>query len=108
MKINPKTLSWQAPTTNVDGTPIDYELDYELGVVDNGVTTAKLVIPAQLNETGAYEAAIANMGFAYGEHTVALRTFAKDDPARKSAWSNSVNFILSRRIPSAPTNVAVV
>lgn len=107
MKINPKKLSWAAPTTNQDGTPIDYELDYELGIEIDGVITPALIIPAQLNETGTYEAPIANMGFDFGEHVVALRSFAKLDPNRRSTWSNTVPFTLSRRIPNAPTNVAV-
>lgn len=107
MKINPKKLSWEAPTTNVDGTPIDYEVDYELGIEVNGVINPFLVVPAQLNELGGYEAPIADMGFDYGEHVVALRTFAKNDPTRKSVWSNTVNFIMSRRIPKAPTSLSV-
>lgn len=107
MKINPKKLSWQAPTTNADGTPIDYELDYELGIQADGAITPSLVVPAQINDGGQYEAPIADMGFDYGEHVVALRSFAKSEPARKSAWSNTVNFTLSRRIPGAPKNLAV-
>lgn len=107
MKINPKTLSWQAPTTNTDGTPIQYALEYELGVETNGAFVPQLTVPAQLNSDGRYEAAIEGMAFEYGQHTVAMRTFAKDEPARKSVWSASVNFTLSRQIPNPPMDLAL-
>lgn len=108
MKINPKRILWTAPTQNQDGTPIDYALEYELGVEIDGVVTPKLVIPAQLNGEGSYEAPIADMGFEFGQHNIALRTFAKDDPARKSVWSASVNFTLSRRIPNPPVDLRLL
>ncbi|MFT7338135.1 MAG: hypothetical protein ACI92B_001464, partial [Marinobacter maritimus] len=32
MKINPTTLSWEAPSTDAAGEAIDYELEYEVGI----------------------------------------------------------------------------
>ena len=106
MKINPTTLSWMAPTTNVDGTAIDYELQYELGLYDNEADLIEplMTIPAQLrnDETGAYEAPIADVRLDTGTYEMALRSFAKEDPERVSTWSNTVEFAISDRIPSAP------
>ena len=109
MKINPTKLSWQAPVTNVDGTPIDYVLQYEVGLMDaQGVLQPLIVIPAQLQSGNEYEAPIADLQLASGStYNIALRTFAKEDPARKSTWSNKVEFAISDRIPNAPLELAV-
>lgn len=106
MKINPTTLSWMAPTTNVDGTAIDYELQYELGLYDEEADLIEplMTIPGQLRdqETGAYEAPIADVGLDTGSYEMALRSFAKEDPERVSTWSNTVEFAISDRIPGPP------
>ena len=100
MKTNP-------PTTNVDGTDITYAMEYEVGLQESGVFTPLMTIPGQLQDGGRYTAPIADLALDYGEHSIALRTFAKEDPARKSAWSESVEFVLSAEIPSAPLDLRV-
>lgn len=108
MKINPSVMSWTAPTTNVDGTPIQYELEYEIGMSDaNGAISPLMVIPAQLQTDSDYKAPIAALGLANGTYQIALRTFAKDDPKRVSAWSEPVEFAISEQIPNAPLALAV-
>lgn len=107
MKINPKTMSWEAPTTNVDGTPITYALEYEVGLDQNGVLAPIVTIPGQLKEGDSYTAPIADLPLEYGEHTIAMRSFAKDDPGRMSAWSEPVSFVLSEEIPNAPLDFRV-
>ena len=108
MKVNPKNLLWQAPTTNVDGTPIDYALEYEVGLVsDAGVLEPLMTVPAQLQTGNSYEAPIGGLALDWGTYEIALRTFAKDDPARKSDWSQTVEFALSERIPNPPLELRV-
>ena len=110
-KVNPKKLSWNAPETNEDGTPITYELEYELGVYDEAEQDfiPKLTVAGQLRDDteGEYEAQIELMEFDTGEHKIALRAFAKDDPNRKSVWSESATFAISDEIPSAPKGLSV-
>jgi hypothetical protein len=109
MKVNPTQMTWQAPTQNVDGTPIDYVLNYEVGLEDaNGQLQPSMVIPGQLQDGGDYTAPIADLGLAAGStYRIALRTFAKDEPARKSVYSEMVDFAISDRIPNPPLAFAV-
>jgi len=108
MKINPSVLSWTALTTNIDGTPIQYDLEYEVGLMDaNQVVRPLMVIPAQLQTGNDYEAPIDALGLANGTYQIALRTFAKDNPKRVSTWSNPVEFAISEQIPNAPLALAV-
>jgi len=109
MKVNPTQMTWQAPTTNTDGTPIDYFLNYEIGLEDaNGQLQPLMVIPGQLQDGGQYTAPIADLGLAAGSvYRIALRTFAKDQPARKSVYSALVDFAISDRIPNPPLGFAV-
>lgn len=106
--LNPNTLSWNAPRTNVDGSEITEELDYELGIADgnNGIVAA-VTIPQQLQvEDGRYEAPIADMDLGPGEHTVALRAFVKSSPDIKSEWSETVTFRLVGE-PGVPFDLQV-
>lgn len=108
MKINPSIMSWTAPTTNIDGTPIQYDLEYEVGLMDaKQVIQPLMVIPAQLQTGNDYEAPIDALDLVNGTYQIALRTFAKDDPKRVSAWSNPVEFAISEQIPNAPLALAV-
>ena len=109
MNINPTEMTWQAPTTNTDGTPIDYVLNYEVGLEDgNGQLQPLMVIPGQLQEGGEYKAPMGNLGLPVGStYRIALRTFAKDQPARKSVYSDLVEFAISDRIPNPPLGFAV-
>jgi hypothetical protein len=106
MKVNPKVIAWSAPTTNTDGTQIAYALEYEVGQVLVGGIVPIMVVASQLQEGGKYNAPITDISLDYGEHTLVLRTFAKDDPERKSDWSASVTFALSAEIPSAPLDLS--
>lgn len=109
MKTNPTTLSWKAPTTNVDGTPIDYELEYEVGITSEnaeGDYAPLMSIPGQLREGEDYEAPISDLLLDYGEHTIALRSFEKAVPDRVSEWSEPVTFLL-QTVPSAPLELRV-
>jgi len=108
MKVNPTKLSWKAPTTNVDGTPITYALEYEVGVVQtDGSISPLMVVPSQLQTDAGYEAPIGDLGLDYGIYEVVLRTFAKDAPERVSDWSNPVGFAISEQIPNAPLELRV-
>lgn len=107
-KVNPTKLTWTAPTTNTDGTPIQYEVDYELGVVgEDGGITPKLVVVGELRDSDDYVAQISEMGFEKGTHKVALRALAADDPERASEWSAPVSFTISDEIPNPPLDLAV-
>lgn len=100
MSFNPTVLRWQAPTENEDGSPIDYELGYELYV--DGEATA--TFPGRLNPDGTYEQAVIDL-FAntlYASYEVALKAFRVDQPAEKSALSNVVTYTFDRRKPKAP------
>lgn len=106
--INPKNLIWQAPTTNIDGTPIQYELSYELGVVQSdGSITPHVTVVGSLRESEDYIAPLSDMNFSQGEHVVALRSMAADEPSRVSEWSEQVGFIISDEIPKPPLALAV-
>lgn len=108
MKINPQTMSWVAPKTNMDGTPIQYELQYEVGLVNaEGGIDPLMVIPGQLQTDGKYTAPISALGLDYGTYDIAIRTFAKEDPKRVSTWSDLVPFAISKEIPKAPLELAV-
>lgn len=109
MKVNPTKLKWLAPSENVDGTPIDYALEYEVGLEDSdGSLSALMVVASQLQSDDVYEAPIADLGLEAGRtYRIALRTFAKDEPQRKSAWSGRVEFAISDRIPGPPLSLAV-
>lgn len=108
MKTNPETMSWTAPTTNVDGTEIDYELEYEVGVYTEDAQDFEPVVtmPGQLQIDGRYTAPIAMLSLVEGEQTIALRSFAKDQPELKSEWSQSVTFVVAA-VPSAPLELRV-
>lgn len=106
MKLNPTTLSWKAPTTNLDGTPIDYELEYEVGADDGKAYVPLMTIPGQLRQNENYEAPISDLLLDYGEHTIALRSFDKSMPDRMSEWSEPVTFTLAT-VPSRPLELRV-
>lgn len=96
---NPRRIFWSAPTQNTDGSPIDYDLAYNMYV--NGVVTASF--PGTLNPDGTYEALFADLP-AFPKNqvlTVALSAFATSNPARESAPSTSVE-VEFVGIPSAP------
>lgn len=110
MKLNPTTMSWEAPITNVDGTPIDYMLEYEVGLAGEnapGDYDPIATIPGQLRNGETYEAPISDLELTEGEHTIALRTFAKDTPERISEWSDPVSFMIMPA-PKPPLALRVI
>lgn len=106
MKLNPKNLIWRAPTENTDGSEITYALEYEVGLMTNGVFAPILTVPGQLRVDQLYEAPIGHMALGVGEHEIALRSFAKDDPELRSEWSESVRFRIEE-VPTAPLELRV-
>lgn len=108
MKTNPETMSWTAPTTNVDGSEIDYELEYEVGVYTEDAQGFEplVTMPGQLQSDGRYTAPIAMLSLADGEQEIALRSFAKQQPELMSEWSASVTFMVAP-VPSAPLELRV-
>jgi hypothetical protein len=107
MKFNPQTLSWRAPTENVDGTPIDYELNYELGFdLPDGSTQVMVTLPEALNPEGLFEAPINAMDFDNGEWTIRVRALSEEHEGRISAWSNGITFAIGAQ-PNPPLLEAV-
>jgi hypothetical protein len=107
-KVNPSKIVWDKPQNNVDGTPIDYPLEYEVGLMDeNGEIQPKMTVVGSLQKDNTYEAPIKDMGLEAGEHEMALRSFEKDNHLRKSVWSDTVNFTITKVLPEAPKNLAV-
>lgn len=104
--INPKTLSWTAPTTNVDGSPITGTLEYEVGVKAGTTFEPTAVIPGQLQPDERYQAPIGELALPKGDHTIALRTFTKEQPGVKSDWSESVTFSIAG-VPMPPLELRV-
>lgn len=107
MAVNPQTLTWQAPTENVDGTPIDYELVYDLGVTQGGLWEVIAQFPGTLNPDGTYSAPLADFAFEDGEHTIGLRSVRADLPSLVSEWSNTVTFEVENDTPNPPAALAV-
>jgi len=104
--INPKTLSWTAPETNEDGSPITGTLEYEVGVQAGETFEPTVVIPGQLQPDGAYQAHISQLSLGKGDHVLALRTFTKEQPSVKSSWSESVAFTIAG-VPKPPLELRV-
>lgn len=108
MKVNPSVISWNAPTTNTDGTEIQYEVNYLVGIGTSADTIEPMMtLPAQLQEDGRFEAPIELLALENGEHFLALKAFAKEDPERVSEWSAPVQFAISEEIPDAPFGLQV-
>lgn len=103
--LNPTSLRWQAPTENVDGTPVNGPLNYNLyrrdpSVQDDAFVNVYVVV-GELQTDGTYTAPIENL--ASGEHEVALT--AVDADGIESDFSNSVGFRLAA-VPQAPVLLA--
>ena len=107
----PKTkLSWSAPTENEDGTPIDYDLAYNLYVDD--AETASVSLPGTLNADGKYTAELTDIAalqlIAAGvEFAITLTAFDTDKPERESERSNAVVLLRVLADPKAPTDVSL-
>ena len=95
----PRTkLSWTAPTENVDGSPIDYALSYELQEDDVPIIS----FPGSLNPDGTYSVLLADVPtFTRGDHNLTLEAIS--DTGVHSADSNVV--VLTADVqPGAPLN----
>jgi hypothetical protein len=101
-QVNPNRIIWRAPTQNVDGSAIDYNLAYELEVDGEAVVT----FPGTLNPNGLYSAEFADMPPIVGEAEIALRAFDTDNPRRKSAPSQTIQVAFFPN-PNAPEDVTV-
>ena len=101
---NPPELVFQAPTTNVDGSPIDGELTYTIYRLadENDPSSAQeyLVLPPNLNQRqdGAY--VLQFPGFVAGRHVIAMT--ATDIDGDESALSNTLGF--TRTAVGVPPN----
>lgn len=106
--VNPdKPLKWQAPTENVDGTPVKGPLTYNLYRAETDAALVKseetlfMSLPGTLNPDGYFEAPLPN--FPEGDHVIALT--AIDIDGDESALSNTVGFRIGIA-PRAPVIVA--
>ena len=96
---NPANLRWQAPTENVDGSPISGPLSYNLYRRTPGDTeyTMFFVVVGDLQTDGTYVAPVEN--FPEGSHEIVLT--AVDAEGDESAYSNSLGFTIGVA-PRAP------
>jgi len=96
---NPDNLRWQAPTENIDGSPISGPLSYNLYRKDPSEQDYSFffVIVGALQADGTYEAPLEN--FPEGSHEIVLT--AVDAEGDESAYSNSVGFTIGVA-PNAP------
>lgn len=101
-KINPKSLSWSAPTEDTQGNPITEPLNYTLGV--DGAETVSF--PGTLNADGKYSVAFSDFEITDGAHTLALKAFYTSNPELASGWSNSAYVLLGVGAPKAPFGLA--
>lgn len=111
MKVNPQELSWTAPTENTDGSAIDYALAYELGWrIDPAAAFEPVAsFPGTLNQDGTYTADIPNFSFpADTVFQLALNAFRQDAPELKSDWSNTIEVLISGKVPLAPASFDVL
>lgn len=106
--VNPTApLVWEAPTQNVDGSPVKGPLTYNLYRADTEAALVKspdtlfMALPGQLNPDGRYEAPLPL--FPEGEHVIALT--AVDTDGDESALSNTLGFRIGIA-PKAPVIVA--
>ena len=105
--INPKNLSWTAPTENIDGTPIDYELAYDMGIGPvGGPYEVRSTFPGTLNPDGMYEADLPALNLEDGvEFGLVLRAFNVDLPEAPSAWTDEVEVLFTGKLPNAPAGL---
>lgn len=95
-------LEWTAPTENTDGTPIDYELSYNLYI--DGVNT--IALPGTLNPDGSFMALLADIAAlaAPATYVLTLTAFSVAEPGLESVESSSIT-IIRRALPLAPSDV---
>ena len=96
---NPENFSFQAPTQNVDGSPVSGPLSYNLYRSDADLNDYQLffVVVGTLQTDGSYLVPIEN--FPEGSHDIVLT--AVDTEGDESAFSNSLGFTIGVA-PQAP------
>lgn len=99
-------LRWQAPTENVDGTPIDYPLDYELGIaaVPGAELIVALTVVGTLQPDGSYLAPLEEMPALEtpGSYELGLRAINREAPLASSDWSNRIALEVTADTPRPP------
>jgi len=103
-KLNPTKITWEAPTSNTDGSPIVGDLAYRLYVDGSGFAD----FPGALNPDGKYEADITVMGLPDGASTLTLAAFYVDKPELISDPSNGIDIVLGVARPNPPTGLDAV
>ena len=99
-----ETLSWEPPTTRVDGTPFDASKDlssYQLYCDD----LAAVPVPSDTSD-GQYKIPLAEIFDGYGTFSCALT--AVDLDGLESARSNSVDVVYPVALPSKPTTLIIL
>lgn len=102
--LNPTYIRWQAPTEEVDGSPITRPMHYILGVVnETGIPQDVASFPGTLNPDGTYVVSTSELAVfdRDGDYEIALAAQYIDGEQERSAWSNRVLHVFDR--PSAPT-----
>lgn len=108
--INPKTITFNAPTQYTDGTTIPeggiarYEYGFSQtagGPYERLVSDADLTPNSEGNQTYALDVS----GFAFGQWYAAARAVSADNQV--SAWSNEVAFETRAKEPKPPTGFTV-
>ena len=99
---NPANLKWRAPTENVDGTPIQGPLNYNLYRSDSEpVSKASgvfFVLVGTLQADGTYEAPLGQ--FPGGRNVIAIT--AVDAEGDESELSNDAGFYISDGVAPRP------
>jgi hypothetical protein len=106
--MNPTTVSWVDPTTNVDGTPLaSGEITgYKVGVREGGTAgtyTSFASVPA--GSTSCALSALSPALPASGSFEVAVQ--AESTTNGNSAWSAEASFTLVVSPPNPPTSLSV-
>jgi len=103
MALNPEKLSWTAPDTNTDGTPIDYALSYNM-YVDGTINSS---FPGSLNPDGRYEIPFADTAIGNeGTFNITLTAFNQTFPEAESDPSAPLEVTFAP-VPLAPTDLAI-
>lgn len=110
MNLNPKKISWNAPTQDEAGNPITLELAYTLGTQGFvGDVTPLASFPGSLNPDGRYEAVLADLVDTTPGQTYefVMASFYTENPELQSAWSDppvNATFVAA---PNSPTGLQV-
>jgi hypothetical protein len=100
--INPTTFSWQPPITNVDGSPVNGPLNYNVYTSDTDTvskaTGVFYVVVGTLQTDGSYTAPLDQ--FPDGRNVLALT--AVDAEGDESGLSNTLGFTITDGVAPRP------